>query len=203
MPRPSIGEQSLRFLVLVLAALCVPTVALAHKVNVFAYVEGDTVCTQSYFNDGAKCRNSEIKVFDAQGNVLLEGKTDAQGEFSFVPPVKTDLLIVLDAGMGHRAEYKFQAAELADTLPTKVTPTPRAEETDGMATPAPDSSAPPPVQVSLDELEPLLERKLAPIRKLLLASQRRARFTEIVGGIGYIVGIMGLLMFFKARKQRG
>ena len=27
--------------------------ALAHKVNVFAYAEGDKVHTQSYFNDGS------------------------------------------------------------------------------------------------------------------------------------------------------
>ncbi|GAG37023.1 unnamed protein product, partial [marine sediment metagenome] len=34
----------------------------AHKVNVFAYIEGGKIYTESYFNDGKKCINSEIEV---------------------------------------------------------------------------------------------------------------------------------------------
>ena len=36
----------------------------AHKVNVFAYVEGEKIYTESYFNDGKKCIDSKIEVFD-------------------------------------------------------------------------------------------------------------------------------------------
>ncbi|GAI86495.1 unnamed protein product, partial [marine sediment metagenome] len=89
--------------------------AFAHKVNVFAYVEGDKVYSESYFNDGKKCVDSKIEVFDNQGNKLLEGLTDKEGEFSFeVPSEDGDLKIVLTASMGHRAEYLIRADELGD-----------------------------------------------------------------------------------------
>jgi len=92
--------------------------AFAHKVNIFAYVEGDKVYTESYFNDGKKCIDSKIEVFDNQGNKLLEGLTDKEGMFSFKIPledgIKGDLKLVLTASMGHRAEYIIRADELGD-----------------------------------------------------------------------------------------
>jgi nickel transport protein len=87
--------------------------AFAHKVNIFAYVEGKKIYTESYFNDGKKCIDSKIEVFDNRENKLLEGLTDKEGEFSFeVPPEDVDLKIVLTASMGHRAEYSISADEL-------------------------------------------------------------------------------------------
>ena len=88
----------------------------AHKVNIFAYVEGDKVYSESYFNDGKKCVGSKIEVFDNQGNILLEGLTDEEGMFSFEIPsedvIGGDLKVVLSASMGHRAEYIIRADEL-------------------------------------------------------------------------------------------
>jgi len=79
--------------------------AFAHKVNVYAYVEGDTVFTESYFPDGKKVRNGKIKIYDETGQLLLEGLTDTNGQFTFSRPQKNKLNIVLDASMGHRDEF--------------------------------------------------------------------------------------------------
>lgn len=200
-------------LAILFALCCLPSVALAHKVNVWAYAEGDTVLTESYFSDGRKCQHCTITVYDGEGNKLLEGKTDTEGSFSFRAPVKTDLLIVLDAGMGHRAEYKLSASDLPDTLPT----VPSREGKKAPQTPMPglEESVPPPEQspgapgakIPIAELEQVvekvLEKKFAPIRQMLVESQmERPSFTEIVGGIGYIMGIMGLVMYFKSRKPQ-
>ncbi|GAI35935.1 unnamed protein product, partial [marine sediment metagenome] len=90
------------FIFLIIMAINISV--FAHKVIIFAYVEGDRVYTESYFSDGKKCVDSKIEVFDKQGDKLLEGLTDEEGEFSFeVPPEDGDLKIVLTAGMGHRA----------------------------------------------------------------------------------------------------
>ena len=94
--------------------------ALAHKVNIFAYVEGDTIFTESYFNDGRKCVNSKITVFDSSGNQLLEGVTNQEGEFSFKSPKKIDLRIVLTASMGHKNEYILAASEFIDYSEEKM-----------------------------------------------------------------------------------
>ena len=108
----------LTFIFLIIMMINIPV--FAHKVNVFAYVEGDKVYSESYFNDGKKCVDSKIEVFDNRENKLLEGLTDEEGMFSFdIPPeevIDGDLRIVLIASMGHRAEYVIRTDELGDVV---------------------------------------------------------------------------------------
>lgn len=87
--------------------------AMAHKVNIFAYVEGDVVYTESYFPDGRMVENGTIEVLDASGKKLLDGKTDPDGRFSFpLPGKKEDLTIVIIASMGHKNSYLLQKSEM-------------------------------------------------------------------------------------------
>ncbi|MFN2355138.1 MAG: carboxypeptidase regulatory-like domain-containing protein [Desulfopila sp.] len=87
--------------------------AMAHKVNIFAYVEGDVVYTESYFPDGRMVENGTIEVLDASGNKLLEGTTDQEGHFFFpLPEKKEDLTIVINASMGHKNSYLLQKSEM-------------------------------------------------------------------------------------------
>lgn len=92
--------------------LCTCHSAFAHKVNVFAYVEGETVFTESYFPDGKAVENGVIEVFDQKNTKLLEGKTDDKGLFNFPLPKKEDLTIVINASMGHKNSYLLKAAEM-------------------------------------------------------------------------------------------
>lgn len=86
--------------------------AWAHKVNIFAYVEGGKVYTESYFPDGRKVEGGTIEVRDASGAKLLEGRTDSQGLFSFPLPKKEDLTIILDATMGHKNSFVLKKSEM-------------------------------------------------------------------------------------------
>ena len=83
----------------------------AHGVNLFAWVEGDTVYVESKFSGGKKVKAGKIIVTDPQGTELVKGTTNKEGEFSFKVPQKTDLKIVLLAGAAHRAEWTISAAE--------------------------------------------------------------------------------------------
>jgi len=98
-------HTSFTTLVICLVIMVLSPSAFAHKVNIYAYVEGDTVFTESYFPDGKKVRNGRIKIYDEAGQLLLEGLTDTNGQFSFSRPLKNKLNIVLDASMGHRDEF--------------------------------------------------------------------------------------------------
>jgi hypothetical protein len=86
--------------------------AYAHRVNVFAWVEGDTIYVESKFSGGKKVKTGKIIVTDSQGTELVKGTTNDQGEFSFKIPKKTDLKIVLLAGAGHRAQWTIPATEI-------------------------------------------------------------------------------------------
>ena len=102
-----------RWLVLVAASMTLTApLAWAHKVNLFAYVEGNTVYTESYFPDGKKVEGGTVEVLDAKGRKILEGKTDAQGMFHFPLPRKEDLTITIDATMGHKNSFLLKQAEM-------------------------------------------------------------------------------------------
>ena len=100
--------------VLLLALMCViaaPATVFAHKVTVFAWVEGDKVYTESKFSGGRVVKGGLIEIFNETGEKLLEGKTNDSGEYSFNPPQKTTLIVKLTAGMGHQAQWKIQKDE--------------------------------------------------------------------------------------------
>lgn len=92
----------------------------AHEVNIYAYAENGMVHSDSYFVDGAKCKNSVVEVFDEKsGTKLLEGKTDKDGRFSFKIPMVAPLSLVLHASMGHRAEYILTEDEVREAMGIK------------------------------------------------------------------------------------
>ena len=169
----------------------------AHKVNIFAYVEGDKVYTESYFNDGKKCIESKIEVFDNRGNKLLEGLTDEEGAFSFgIPPGDGDLKIVLTASMGHQAEYNISADELSGAAGLI-----KEEPEEPVSVISPETSS-----VDLKEIQSIIEdaldEKLKPIKREIKKSQEdKISPTEIIGGIGYIIGIFGIVAYFLSRKR--
>lgn len=97
----------------VVGILLAAAAASAHRVNVFAWVEGDKVFVECKYPDGTKVHEGVIKVLDSSGKELLNGKTNDKGEFSFKVPKIDDLKIVLEAGMGHRAEWPLSKQDLA------------------------------------------------------------------------------------------
>ncbi len=96
------------------AAIAISSTALAHKVNIFAYVDNGGVSTESYFPDGRAVENGAIEVYDSQGHKLLEGACDKEGFFSFKVPKKDDLTIVINAGMGHKNNFTLKKEEIGD-----------------------------------------------------------------------------------------
>ncbi len=187
---------TLAFLTLLL--LMPASVVFAHKVNIFAYAEGDTVYTESYFSDGTKIKDGIVEVYDRQGIKLLEGKTNEKGEFNFKPPKKNDLEIILLASLGHKNSYILSADELAGIIGNE-----KAQEAESR-----ESEVKEVMQVDLEQIKRIidssLDEKLKPImRQLTKAQQKKVSFTEVVGGIGYIFGIMGIILYFASKKKRG
>lgn len=113
--RPETGDRIVKALLFGLAILLLWTApCFAHKVNLFAYVEGKTVYTESYFPDGRAVVNGKIEVFDTDKTLLLKGQTDSEGLFHFVIPKYDSMTIVLDASMGHKTTYRINRQELGE-----------------------------------------------------------------------------------------
>ena len=168
--------------------------ALAHKVMIFAWVEGDTVFTESKFSGGKKAINAPVVIFDKDGKKLLEGKTDNKGEFSFKIPKVSDLRIVLNAAMGHKAEWTVPESEIREAGAIAEKKSARA-------------SGPIAVGLSKEEVQKIVEdsldKKLRPIVRMMTESKNtKPSLTEIIGGIGYIFGLMGVALYFINRGKK-
>ncbi|MBW1918260.1 MAG: hypothetical protein JRI57_09630 [Deltaproteobacteria bacterium] len=183
----------------------------SHRVLIYAWPEGNTIHTESKFVPGGAVRNGEVKVLDNKTDQLLvTGKTDAQGKFSFaIPPQalaqKMDLRIVLEAAMGHKAEWLLKAQNyLPGTGDSKPSAAPAGPSTDSQVA-APSGSSPAPLdRQTLEQIvDQALDRKLAPIMEMLAQSQtHKPSLPEIIGGIGYILGIWGVAAYFKSKRNK-
>ncbi|MFU2207452.1 hypothetical protein [Solidesulfovibrio sp. C21] len=207
-----------RQILIIALALCLGAAApaLAHRVNVFAYVEGNDVHVECSYSRSDRVRFGEITVKNAvTGQVYLTGKTDDKGNFVFPVPEaarkdKTEIAIHLDAGEGHqnnttvKAEEYLSAAPAAPAVPTSAVSMPTATPAATAAAPA---STAPAVAVPMDQaalravVEQAVEVKIAPIRKMLLDQEEKGPgLAGIAGGIGWLVGIAGLLAYVRCRK---
>ena len=184
---------------IVLFLLCLSVSPLrAHKVYLFAWVEGGTVRTDSYLSNKKKIKDGIIQVFDPLGKKLLEGKTDTQGSFSFKIPKKTDLTITLTAAMGHRAEFTLPAEEISGPHEHLV-----HELSTEAARKVDQFNSQKSVAYIVSSLELMLDQKLQPIEMRLarLDERQGPGATEVIGGIGYLIGLMGLALYFKSRNK--
>jgi len=188
--------------------------AFAHKVTIFAWVEGDTVYTESKFSGGRKAKNAPVEVYDARGNKLLEGKTDNNGEFFFKAPRKTELKIVLLAGMGHKAEWTIPIEEFEGnnfeytekTVPREPTTTKPGKIKKSVPVFREDASTSPCLASEdiQDAVEKALDKKLKPVIKKLnkLSHDHGPAASDIIGGIGYIIGLVGIGAYFNYRRKK-
>ncbi|GBE06466.1 hypothetical protein BMS3Abin10_02116 [bacterium BMS3Abin10] len=195
---------------LLLSIYLLPTIAYAHKVSIYAYAEDGMVFSEGYFADGTRSRNSLIEVIDTKtGKKLLEGKTDNDGKFSFKIPKATSLKLILHASMGHQNDYTLDEEEVREAIGVS-----KAEDREQITESSPrlsepTSPLPATSEVSSSEIEAIvgkaIDSKLQPVIRILLKLQENSEkpgITEILGGIGYIMGLMGIVMYFKSRRRK-
>jgi len=187
----------LRFFLMILLVF-LPDKAWGHRVNFFAYIDGDMARAEASFSRGGKIKNAQVEVWNADKDVLLlRGRTDELGRFAFPLPSSPagsekglNLRLRLLAGEGHQAEWLFKteigAAE--QKIPIDVELLPSRGVTSGR-----------------EELEELIRRtvreQLEPLKNLLI-EQRHAEpsWREIIGGMGWIIGLAGLFAYARRGK---
>lgn len=92
----------------------------AHKVNIFASSVDNTVVGEVFFADGKPCIECKIHILDKSGNLIVEGKTMADGTISIKITTAIPYKIIVDAGMGHRAETVLDFVRDTEESASKV-----------------------------------------------------------------------------------
>jgi nickel transport protein len=196
-----------RYIICAAMLFCLATEsAMAHKLVVFAWVEGDTVFTESKFASGKKAQNSEVKVFNIEKKVVNTGTTNVEGEYSFTVDKAENLTIEVYAGEGHKGSWKVSADEFSGYEKVEARePAMMQKAVNQSATyTRQQQTAPAPMDdKQLEEIvERVVEKKIAPIRNMLKKNMDDSpRFRDIMGGIGYILGLMGVAAYFSSRAR--
>lgn len=185
--------------------------AFAHRVNVFAWVEENTVYIQSKFMGGKPPHKAKVEVFDLTGNRILQGETDSNGEFNFQIGEKIPMRIVLTAGIGHQAVWVITEDDFQDTAAhspgARMTETASTTTSDVLPETIREADTQNGVPLNEDEIraivEETLDRKLKPLMRMLIDSRaNNITLTDILGGIGYIVGLIGLAAYINYRRKK-
>lgn len=118
----------------------------AHRMNID--VTKQTIEIEAYYGDGKPVKNGDIRVYKANDEIYLTGKTDDNGKFSFeVKDIDSEYLIIEVKQTGHKAELKIGTG----------------------------------VSSSGEEME---------------------LYQRIFAGIGYLVGMAGIVSFYLSRKMK-
>lgn len=159
---------------LLLLACWVPLV-FAHGLNLSLQAAADGVVGQAFYADGSPARNEAVTLFGADaGKPLAEASTDAQGRFRLPLTVAGTYRVVVDGDEGHRAEAAIVWAPV-------------------MAAPTAESAA---------ALAAAVRAEVAPLREDIARLQARVRLADLVGGIGFVVGLFGAYAWWRARAHR-
>lgn len=161
--------------------------SFSHKINIFTYKEGRKIFVEGYFTDGTPAKNSLIQVYNEKGEKIIEGKTNAEGIFSFDIPNCKNIKIFLTGDAGHKISTEM---ELKKEIKSEKIEKRKDEK----------------VNTKIDEeklkeiVEESIEKEIVILMKEIEKEKQKIRISDIIGGIGYIIGIFGIYCYLKGRR---
>ncbi|SMG22112.1 carboxypeptidase regulatory-like domain-containing protein [Dethiosulfovibrio salsuginis] len=158
--------------------------AFGHNVLMMANFEGHAVTGEAFYSTGEAIADAIVTV-ESDGATVGEGKTDGDGAFSVaILSGTTSAKVTVNAGMGHVAH---------EDIAREAAPEPAAE-----AKEAPSTIS----GISEQDIKKAVAAEIAPLRQMisdLHKAQTKPDIPRILGGIGYIVGLVGAFMWGRSR----
>lgn len=196
---PRRPERLLTVLLASAALLVAAGPASAHRLKVFASAIGNSIEGEAYFVGSGPAGGVDVTLRDADKKLLQSGKTGPDGHFALPASGTGDLTVTVDAEDGHVANFTILASEL-DPAPAPSAAAPVVPAAKPDARPADPTVAAVAPAVPMADIEVAVARKVAPLAAQIDALQSALRIQDILGGIGYVVGIFGLVAFLKSRR---
>jgi len=182
-----------------LSTLIVSTQALAHNVVGGVYAIGATIEGEAGFSNGAMASaGTVVHITDSSGNTLGEVQTDEQGFFTFTAEQHITHIFNINMGAGHQLTMQLPAEELPEGLGEKLNGQQTQLQSHSVVANEADLSA----STSTLMLEKAIAKQMMPLRKEIKALKEKSGLRDIIGGIGYIFGLLGLLALLRERKMK-
>ena len=171
----------------------------AHNVVGGVYVNGFDIEGEAGFSNGSMANaGTLVKVFDQSGVPLGEVKTDAEGFFVFTAKKRITHIFEVNMGAGHILKMLLPAEELPESLGgIRLVQAIPKENIKNVENNSPSSSTITPIQ-----LEKIIAKHIKPLRKEITALKERSGLRDIIGGIGYIFGLLGMIALIREHRLK-
>ncbi len=162
--------------------------AEGHRLDLAIHVEGRAVVGRASFPGGRPVRGATVEVRLVGGEVLATTVTDSEGRFAVPVDRQAALEVVVYSNDGHAARTRL-AAEALPPQPTAGTSTVTPGGQEELA------------QRVAQLVSGEVSRQLLPLHDGLADLQRRVAFRDVLGGLGYLLGLAGLAAYLQARRR--
>jgi nickel transport protein len=194
----------MKILLLLLILIIVSLNSFAHNVVGGVYVSGNDIEGEAGFSNGAMANQGTlVKVFDQSGVPLGEVITDDEGFFIFTAKKRITHVFQINMGAGHILKMQLPAEELPQSLGEAFVTNTLTETSAKLVTSINSTIELGTNQLTIMMIDKSIARQIKPLRKEIQALKEKSGFRDIIGGVGYIFGLLGLVAFLRERKLRG
>lgn len=174
--------------------------AIAHNVVGGVYAIGDEIEGEVGFSNGSMAKAGTIvTVLTQTGAPIGEVTTDDNGFFTFTAKNRIVHVFTVNLGAGHQLSMQLAADELPEALSHDVIkPTSEEHFREVSLTDIP-VIADPSILLLIDKA---VAKQIKPLRKEIQLLREKSGLRDIIGGIGYIFGLLGLIAFLRERKLK-
>jgi nickel transport protein len=143
-------------------------------------------------------------VLDSANKEIGQAVTNEEGIFSLpMPEGAFPWVVKVDGGGGHKADCQVtrEDAGVLSDQPGQAGQATAVKVADANLA---DKNQQAVVGVSKEELDQMLSRKLSPLKsqvKKLVMNSEEVTLKDVVGGLGWIMGLLGIGAYFYSRRQ--
>lgn len=189
-PAGGFGSVRLSVGLAAVAVLVACAVAEAHRVDLSLRVVGSNVEGTVTYHGGRPVAGGTVELRLGSGEVLATAVTDGQGRFSVPVSRRGALEVVVHTADGHAVRSRLAAEALPPDL-------------GGQATAATREAQEELARRVAHLVGGEVSRQLVPISDGLADLERRVAVRDVLGGLGYLLGLAGLAAYLLARRRGG
>ena len=188
--------------------LCQSEISYAHRVNIFAWTASGSIEAECAFSGGSPAQNSPVSVLDtATGQLLATETTDSKGHCAFaitdsMRNAPKGLTLQVNAGSGHLGKWTIEASELNQTQSQPSSEQQTTESSRADAAPSQPAASQPESLTISTEIAALRADIASLHREIASLKNDEPSVRDIVGGLGWIAGLVGVACWFSARRRQ-
>ena len=188
--------------------LCQSEISYAHRVNIFAWTAAGSIEAECAFSGGNPAQNSPVSVLDtATGQILATEKTNSEGHciFAITDSMRNapkGLTLQVNAGSGHLGKWTIEASELNQTQAQAPAQEQTIDSSRADAAPSQPAASQPESLTISTEIAALRADIASLHREIASLKNDEPSVRDIVGGLGWIAGLVGVACWFSARRKQ-